>query len=197
MSTGLRRSIADVLPIAQKLREQLAPACHRIEIAGSLRRQVREVADIELVAIPAIETLNEPVPGDLFGARHDRTYNRLWEALDGFLGGKYLKAGEKYRAFVLPSEGIKVDLFTATRDNWGWIYLIRTGSAEFSHHVAKSLNRQGYTSDEGSIHRATFAVDPKDGRARMIPVGEPIATPAEEDVFDLAGVLYREPQQRH
>ena len=37
---------------AEALRELLAPACARIEIAGSIRREKPKVKDVELVAVP-------------------------------------------------------------------------------------------------------------------------------------------------
>jgi DNA polymerase/3'-5' exonuclease PolX len=49
-------------PIADRVRDLLAPHCDRIEIAGSIRRQKADVGDIEIVAIPKTVT-----DGDLFG----------------------------------------------------------------------------------------------------------------------------------
>ena len=48
--------------IAREWQTLLAPACERIEIAGSIRRGKPEIKDIDLVCIPKIQT--EP---DLFG----------------------------------------------------------------------------------------------------------------------------------
>lgn len=38
--------------LAQQLVVDLEPACERIEVAGSIRRQRSQVKDIELVVIP-------------------------------------------------------------------------------------------------------------------------------------------------
>jgi len=40
--------------IAEELKALLQPSCHRIEIAGSIRRQKPEVGDIELLCIPKL-----------------------------------------------------------------------------------------------------------------------------------------------
>ena len=59
------------LPLAevtgQSLIRLLADSCDRIEIAGSVRRQVFEVGDIELLCIPkagAVDLFGEPVASE-------------------------------------------------------------------------------------------------------------------------------------
>ena len=93
----------------------------------------------------------------------------------------YSKQGNKYRQFRLYGE-TQVDLFTAQPGNWGWIFLIRTGSADFSHGMATSLNRAGYTSKQG------WVMDLK--------TDERIETPQEEDVFKRAGRSWVRPEDR-
>ena len=182
MSNNAPRQIAEILPIAERLQTELAPFCHRIELGGSLRRRRPLVRDIELVAIARIE-MSPPIIGladsDLFPS--PSIENLLWWKLNR-MNVDYKKKGEKYRQFFY--QEICVDLFTAIPGNWGWIYAIRTGSADFSHHLAKALNKAGYTSREGWITR----IDD--------PLQEPIQTMTEQDVFDLAGIPYREPNQR-
>jgi DNA polymerase/3'-5' exonuclease PolX len=114
------------LEIAKRAQATLAPYCHRISIAGSIRRQRPQVKDIEIVALPWQE------PSDLFGdalvAHHGfcAAVNQ-WRAIKGQPTGKYTQRR-------LP-EGINLDLFMADADNWGLILAVRTGSAAFSHHV--------------------------------------------------------------
>lgn len=195
MSKAPKRPASEILPIAQSLVKMLAPHCEKIELAGSLRRQSKEVADIELVAIPKIEAVEIPVPGDLFGEKKSAQANRLWEALDKLLDGKYIRAGEKYRAFVCPGQAINVDLFTADQGNWGLIYLIRTGSAEFSQYVVTALGKNYRPSFEGWVRLAPEN-GPRfwgDDEKRTMPK---LPTPTEEAVFEYAKLQYREPWQR-
>jgi DNA polymerase/3'-5' exonuclease PolX len=78
-------------------------------------------------------------------------------------------------------EGIDVDLFTARPENWGLIYALRTGSAEFSHKVlAAGWVRQGYKSVDGML---TYN-------------GREVPTPEEADLFRLAGVVWMHPEAR-
>lgn len=193
MSTATKRPRAEILPVATELRQLVAGGCDRIEIAGSLRRERSEVGDIELVAIPKVETVIRPIAGDLFGDSKPVEVNRLWEQLDFTVGRSYTKCGPRYRQFVY--KGVKVDLFTATPNTWGWIFLIRTGPWEFSHHVAVALNKASYTGTGGAIHKGELKL--VDGAWKLVPKGDPIKTPTEQDVFDLARIPFREPRQRN
>jgi len=161
--------------IAERIRAELAPFCDRIEIAGSIRRRKPEVGDIEIVAIPKRVML----PADLFtGVAHNHLkfcelVNR-WPAVKGKSTGKYTQRR-------LP-EGINLDLFMADPENWGLIFAIRTGSAEFSHKVLATVwIRAGYHSMAGMLY--------KDGH--KIPVRE------ERDLFDMIGIVWQEPWERN
>lgn len=167
---------AETLEIATHLAGRLESSCARIEIAGSLRRKCAEVGDIELVAIP------KTVPVlDMFGAETGEVSSLLWGRLNIIVpNDQRVKWGEKYRQFVF--EDTQVDLFTATPKNFGWIYLIRTGSADFSHGMAARLNERGLTSKDGMIVSRGGST--------------PFPTPEEEDVFRLAGRPYVKPEER-
>lgn len=158
---------AKALEIANKYVELLRPHCERIEIAGSIRRQKAEVKDIEIVAIP------KPYDTGLFSSGIATIVNE-WPKVKGELPCKYTQR-------ILP-EGIKLDLFFAEKGNWGIIFAIRTGSAEYSHKIiASTWVRKGYESKEGWLH--------KDGK--------PIATPEEEDLFRIIGLKMLEPKFRN
>ncbi len=124
-------------PIALQALELLKPHCLRIEIAGSIRRKKSEVKDIEIVAIP------KPYEVGLFESGLATVVNK-WEKVKGELPCKYTQR-------VLPS-GIKLDLFFAEPENWGLIFAIRTGSAEYSHKVlANGWVKAGYQSRDGYL----------------------------------------------
>jgi DNA polymerase/3'-5' exonuclease PolX len=106
--------------IAERVRAELAPHFERIEIAGSIRRRKADVGDIEIVAIP------KPYEVGLFACGIAPIVDK-WPKVRGELPCKYTRR-------MLP-EGIALDLFFATRENWGLIFAIRTGSADYSHLV--------------------------------------------------------------
>ena len=79
-------------------------------------------------------------------------------------------------------DGIKLDLFFAERGNWGLIYAIRTGSAEYSHKVlATEWVKRGYKSEGGYL----------------LYNGRKILVLEEEDLFKRIGVPFVEPEFRN
>jgi DNA polymerase/3'-5' exonuclease PolX len=126
------------LPIAERMLSLLQPGCKRIEIAGGLRRQKPDPHDIEIVAVPDLRP-----PRPIFGCPQ---YATILDALlaslergdeDDLLIHLSLN-GPKFKQFAISMDGgqhwaIKVDLFLVTAPaDWGVLYLIRTGPAEFS-----------------------------------------------------------------
>lgn len=155
------------LAIAEKAKALLAPHCERIEIAGSIRRKKPEVKDIEIVAIP------KPYDIGLFESGI-ATVVKQWEKVKGELPCKYTQR-------ILP-EGIKLDLFFADRENWGLIFAMRTGSADYSHRIlASQWVSLGYKSEGGHLYTN----------------GNKIAVTEEEDLFELLGLPYAEPDLRN
>lgn len=155
------------LEIAEKTKALLAPHCVRVEIAGSIRRKKPEVKDIEIVAIP------KPYDVGLFESGIATVVNK-WQKVKGELPCKYTQR-------ILP-EGIALDLFFAESGNWGNIFALRTGSADYSHKIlASEWVSQGYQSQGGYLF--------KDGK--QIVISE------EEDLFKLLNLQYVEPEQRN
>lgn len=154
------------LEIAEKVKALLAPHCERIEIAGSIRRRKPNVNDIEIVAIPKHYDIGLFESGIA-------TVVKQWEKVKGELPCKYTQR-------ILP-EGIKLDLFFADRENWGYIFAMRTGSADYSHKVlATEWVVQGYKGVKGYL----------------CAKGKRIAIHEEKDLFRLLGVPYVDPELR-
>jgi DNA polymerase/3'-5' exonuclease PolX len=172
----MRIALAGV--IAEKWVANLAPVCERVEIAGSIRREKPEVKDIEIVCIPKFEPVN-----DMFG-QPLRPMNMLEDYLRG-APCVIVKNGPRYKQIQLP-EGINLDLFIVQPPaQWGVIFLIRTGSAEFSHRFVTPRKHGGLLPSHLHV---------KDGA--IWSNNHIIETPQERDVFDLAGVPWIEPEER-
>ena len=152
--------------IAERVRAELSPHCVKCEIAGSVRRKKPEPGDIEIVAIP------KPYNVGLFQSGI-ATVIEQWPMVKGVLPCKYTQR-------ILP-EGIKLDLFFATVDNWGLIFLIRTGSADFSKRFVMALPRRGLHAEGGYIRREDNTI---------------VSTQTEEDAFQLAGMKWIPPEDR-
>jgi DNA polymerase/3'-5' exonuclease PolX len=141
--------LEEALPIAERVKDQLAPFCKRIEIAGSIRRRKEIVGDIEVVAIPKIivqGSFFKDVPAKYEPIKGFVEVVNQWERIKGLATGKYTQR--------LLSEGIKLDLFMATQKNWGLQFAIRTGSAKFSHEIlAWNWVKQGYYAKNGLLYK--------------------------------------------
>ncbi|RMG91197.1 MAG: hypothetical protein D6706_18435 [Chloroflexi bacterium] len=124
MQTKHKIDYSDAMHIADSLLVLLAPACERVEIAGSLRRHRPQIGDIEIVAVPRYNVVY-----NLFGEpiQQDSLVNDILSQLQF----KTIKSGPRFKQFEY--QGIKVDLFLANETNWGVILALRTGSADFSH----------------------------------------------------------------
>lgn len=125
--------------IAKEIKSELAPYCDRVEIAGSVRRKKPFVNDIEIVCIPQKHV-----------GRHSNKFcmavHELGTLMKGYKKGIH---NAKYIRLWMPDKSIHVDLFMVKTDNWGLQFLIRTGSAEFSHSIMRLFNIRGYSSKNG------------------------------------------------
>lgn len=182
--------------LAERLVTQMTPYCKRVEIAGSIRRGKSEVKDIEIVAIPCWGEVKSG--GTLFAELEKAPpLNQLhvW-ALQAVARGELVwikpgtsviefwtpKAEGKYWRGLLAHEGeqIKLDLFLTKPENFGSVFLIRTGSADFSRAVAAHAQH---------IHHPF-----KDGFLTI--AGVPVETFEEAHVFELLGLQFVEPNRR-
>lgn len=171
-------NLRDAQDLASRLLLSLDPYCARVAVAGSVRRQVPEVKDIEVVAIPndrdRMRIVDEWAPG--FGARWIKTGTPVAVPWRPKADGRYWRA--------LLDEGLKLDLFLCAPENWGTILLIRTGSAEFSEAVATHGKRIGKRFHEGRLSVLN-------GLAWTA-----IPTPEERDVFGELGLAWVPPERR-
>jgi DNA polymerase/3'-5' exonuclease PolX len=205
VASGNSYPLATARRIAEALLAELTPACERIVLAGSIRRERPNVNDIEIVAIP--RHTDEPLPGQpsLFAdpapavRRVNCLWNRIEEVSDGHGAIMPLKpgvpriepdpkwpekrcAGSRYFKLFLPRTGLAVDLFMPSAESWGLILAIRTGSSEFSRAlVTRWTQLTGGHAKEGRLHRADGSV---------------VSAPEEEDVFRACGVEWISPRER-
>jgi DNA polymerase/3'-5' exonuclease PolX len=199
--------------IADWLSSLMRPYCQRIEIAGSIRRRSDEVKDIELVAIPRFETK----PGSelsLFETEPERV-NLLYQWAkretrpEGKLAGRvrWIKPGthdvidwpikedgKYWRALV--RGGIKLDIFLPCPENFGLIFLIRTGAKDFSSAIlGYAKQHTPYETERSYLERHGLKGKPESYLVER-KTGQRVVTREERDVFALLNLKYVEPRQR-
>jgi DNA polymerase/3'-5' exonuclease PolX len=165
--------LKQAIQIAENCVEQLSPYCERIAIAGSIRRKRPEVKDIEIVCIPKRIQV-ESLFGEEFITDPEFCWTvNLWEKIKGSPEGRYTQRR-------IPG-GINLDLFMCFKENWGNIFAIRTGSAEYSHKVlAAGWVKKGYISIDGFLHQGVTRINIYE----------------EEDLFRLLDIRWIEPEKR-
>jgi DNA polymerase/3'-5' exonuclease PolX len=130
MSATTKTPLTAAQQTAVHIANTLAPFCHRIAVAGSIRRQRPQVGDIEIVALPQRQTdlLGIVVPG-LMPLEAFLLEKQVHIIKGGYDPKK--KAIQKYIQFQYGR--YSVDLFMPESPaHWGSIFTIRTGSHDFN-----------------------------------------------------------------
>jgi DNA polymerase/3'-5' exonuclease PolX len=190
MSNGERKPLDEARALADEVVDLLRPACERIEIAGSIRRRKADIGDVEIVAIPHVDSLAD----DLFGLTR-RTVNHLDVLCAELLEREvFAKRPNKNGAFAWGTalkwgiyRGFNLDIYSADAATWGVTLAIRTGDAEFSHKLVTPRSQAGYCPSHLEV---------KGWRVRPRGGGEPLPTPEERDVFDVLQLRCIAPWQR-
>lgn len=187
--------------IAEKIVAEMEPNCTKILIAGSIRRDVPRVKDIEIVCIPVWEVVEVPDEGnDMFAfekTSKDVDVNRLYNwatgandkgvikniqwiktGTDEIIPWEIKENGKYWRGLYDYGDGkIKVDIFIANRKNWGVIATIRTGWLEFSKALVTVIKRD-----------TKYRV--QDGHLIIEETGEIVETPTEESLFETVDLAW-------
>lgn len=182
MSAGDKRPLSEAISDAEAFRALFpAECCERWEIAGSIRRKVPMVSDVEHVVIPRFG--DKPGAG-LFADQVNLLWHRLEELVAGgelrkhIYGDTGFRWGDKQRGVDFRDH--LHEFWTACAENWGNILTIRTGSTDFSHRMVTQAQRYGLRQDVGFMWRGD----------------ERIACPDEETFFSCCGERWIEPERR-
>jgi len=167
---------SDLREIAYGLEREWAYCCDRIAVAGSVRRGKIDPKDVEVVCIPREEVVAE----DLFSEPIVERDVEFVEALKKWCIVKGEPEKGRYVKLVV-QDGVRVDVFICRPENWGVIFAIRTGPAEFSHRcIAKRAHRHGLRIQGGMLTEG----------------GEVVTCGEEKDLFGRLGMPWIEPSER-
>lgn len=200
----------DANRLANRLIELMQEHCTLVHVAGSIRRNKADVKDIEIVAIA--KEYKQSVR-DLFNHTAGMIPRSL--LVDEFISKppsnlKWIKTGtndiipldmtkelsaenrfainRKYwRGMITWKEPVKLDLFLASPENFGLIYLIRTGPKSFNLKMIEALKKNYYSIHEGRLYKTNYHFE----RIDML------YTPDEMSVFRAAGMPFIEPEKRY
>lgn len=155
------------LAVARELVEVLEPYTERLIVAGSLRRRLPEVGDVEIVFVPKMVESRV----DLFKRGQAQATDQPLAKLlrEGVLTKRPKKDGtltwgDKNKLALHVKSGIPVDLFAATEATWFSTLICRTGSAKHNIAVASAAQKlglkwhpygEGFTDGDGKVIRLT------------------------------------------
>jgi DNA polymerase/3'-5' exonuclease PolX len=191
-ATTTRVPLAEARAIAEELAELLRPACLRLEIAGSIRRGMATIGDVDLLCEPKTEPIldmfdaptgevidlldarcEELLALDELAQRLDRNGRRAW--------GRKLKRAV-YR-------GLGVDIRACTDPAaWGAWLVISTGPADFNKALV-TPRAQGGRLPPGFEWK-------RDAGFHLYRYGGRVETPDEESVFAALGLPFMDPEDR-
>ena len=171
------------VPVASEFLGELAPACRKIEIAGSIRREKPEVNNIDLVAIPRVVQIQDLsgnagiLEENLLEARLAHLYGRGWFTV--------LSNGPRVKRLMRSVDGhaVPITIRIADEESWWTSLLIMTGS--HGHIISLSCRAL----DRGMRLRG-------DGSGLFEADGTRIVVHSEEEIFTVLGVEYRPPPAR-
>lgn len=168
--------LAKAEEIAQRVVWELKGMCRRIEIAGSVRRRKAECGDVEIVC--------EPISWD--GGHEVLDWARRIEGETLFAGppaGWSSRGAIGQRAMRLLFEGFPIDIFCVLPPaQWGLIFTLRTGPADFNMRLMENARRRGILLRNGRLVYASRR--------------DALETPEEADVFKFCGMPWTEPEAR-
>ncbi len=194
--------------LAAELVELFRPYCSRIEIAGSIRRRVSEVDDIEILAVP-LPAPPAPAPATLFGDQADvvavqldllsayctdlRRQGILEDRLDKNGRPAY---GPRFKRLIY--KDVPLDLFSVIEPGqWGVLFTIRTGPADFSHQLVTAVG-QKFRDHTGALREGWMPSGyyVEDGAVHELDGGKILPMPEEEDLFRFLGREWIRPAER-
>ena len=200
MTAHIPHLLHNALAISSLAYDRLKPFCNRIDIAGSIRRRKEVVKDIEIVCIPKSKELY--TNGDLFSqpaannghlsANFSQAANSLGKVLKGNPSGRYMQ-------IELP-EGLNLDLFMTTEEDYYRQLAIRTGPSEFSHKViAGNWSKKGWCGTSFGLRKKSECVKGEGSWGLLIPNSiseKPPVWKSEEEFFQWLGLAYTKPELR-
>jgi len=153
--------------IANNIKKILTPYCDRIEIAGSIRRGKPIVHDIDIVLIQKPEAA------------------LIMPSILTTIGTLTLNGSKIKRLHYGDSnDSIDIDIYFATSASWATLLLIRTGSKENNIRLATIAKRKGWQLKAN-------------GDGLFNNHGDRIAGDTEESIYQVLGIPYQEPHDRH
>lgn len=188
--------LAQAQKIAIDLCYQLQPHCHKINIAGSIRRKQPDVKDIEIVCTPIKQPCGQ---ASLFDAVAEAAVPKFFEELVHSFGTVEIgKPNGRYMRIMLP-EKIKLDLFMPQEQDFYRQLTIRTGSSRYvAMIIAPAWKKKGWCGTEQGLRKIIDCKAVDEHKWKIInPNGQqPPWWTSEHEFFNWLNLKWIEPHLR-
>jgi DNA polymerase/3'-5' exonuclease PolX len=162
--------LIDAEKIAAQVKSAVEILCDRIEVAGSIRRQVGKVHDIDFVVV----------------AKNDADWQKINEKLKKLKAKPNCSGNSVIKAFLPCPNGLfQVDFYRAKSQTFGIHLLVRTGSAEHNVWLAGCAISKGMRIkySEG-LTKDGVIIAGEDEKAVFVALGLPCPLPSEREIVD-------------
>jgi DNA polymerase/3'-5' exonuclease PolX len=176
-TNDLRLPRAQAASIGRGVVARLQDRCEHIEIAGSVRRKVPSVKDVEIVACPRGDVRQLLARLDtLVADPHSGVEKAVYVDKNGRTSHRW---GPRYRGLAV--RGVKVEVFITDRHSYGYQLWLRTGPGNANHYVMTHLVPSRVRFADGCVY-----VD-----------GDRVSVPDERTFFQLMRFPLIPPEDRH
>jgi DNA polymerase (family 10) len=169
--TRLDEADRHVEPLVAYLSE--LPEVERIEVAGSYRRRVETVGDVDILV--------QAAPGPAAAA--------VMERFLAYPQNRRTQMGGPTRASVVLGSGLQVDLRVVPEESWGAALVYFTGSKEHNIELRQRALGRG-------LHLSEYGVFVHGREGDESAVGERTAGASEQDVYGALGLAFVPPEMR-
>ena len=179
---------------ANKIVEWLNPFCHRIVVAGSIRRERPVCNDVDIVCVPQC-TEEKDMFGEIMG-RTNHALKHLQEHVASNPKARFISGGEtEGKQVIVELSKCQLDLWFATSQTLATRLLCRTGSKEHNVWLAgRAKSREDHWNPyEGLFTGGHYE---KQGDRDVYVGGSLVTTEIEEDIYCALDVPYIEPRDR-
>lgn len=186
------------LEVAAATQKFLEAHCQKIDLAGSARRQCKDIVDIDMLCIPQ-KDISKDLLGNEVESRRSlqfvKAVNDLGKIVKGdpFIG-KYIR--------VTLTEWLSMDLFIPDEADYYRQLAIRTGPAQYAHQViAKTWSQNGWCGTTDGLRLKSDCIQKSVGGkvswvcTRRNPVLPPVWE-SEEHFFEWLGLNWVPPVMR-
>lgn len=196
-TTKTKMDIVMARSVAKAKFEMLREFCDQIDVAGSVRRNSPSVGDIEIVCIPKAAPIQQDLFGNELQFQRDTSFVDAVKRIGTLIKGDPSKG--RYSQIALP-EGINLDLFMTSRQDYFRQLAIRTGPADYSRGVIASQWRKiGWCGTEDGLRREEQCekIDDKKWRCVFAQPTLPPEWQSEKEFFEWMGLVFIEPSKRN